>query len=233
MMTVVPTTSETLQEWYARHANADDYAGRCAMVLLPGLAGKRVLDVNCRKGKGVYKFAEAVGSEGYVLGTAVLAQDVAKAREGILRATERAGLVTANMAFDRAFPEELQQVAEDGAFDLVYLNASINVVYDPFAVFVAAKQALAPQGKLLWYTVLAEVPVEAEVLEAARRAGDCVAAAPDAETVKAQLLRAGFTHVEILRHIPAAWLTGTQAASPAADLSGASSAPYEALITAY
>ena len=54
--------------YYAALSPAAGFQGRCAMSIPADIEGKRVLDVCCRKGKGAFALADAVGPSGYVIG---------------------------------------------------------------------------------------------------------------------------------------------------------------------
>ena len=172
---------EALQAWYAALDDTGAYSRRCHLYVPEGLAGLRVLDVNCRNGKGACKLAEAVGPEGFVLGTCLREEQVAAARAGEAKGLARAGLSQSNMAFAQAFPEDLRAVCPDGSFDMAYLNSSVNVAADPDAVLAEMRRVLAPGGLLVCSTAVADGPRDARVREAARRLGNCVQAAPPLE----------------------------------------------------
>ena len=57
--------------YYAALSPAAGFQGRCAMSIPADIEGKRVLDVCCRKGKGAFALADAVGPSGYVIGVDV------------------------------------------------------------------------------------------------------------------------------------------------------------------
>ena len=63
--THVDAESSTEAKW---RRNARRHT-RCVMVLPDDLAGKRVLDIECRKGLGAFKIADRVGEGGFVVGT--------------------------------------------------------------------------------------------------------------------------------------------------------------------
>lgn len=184
---------ETLKAWYDALDDAVAYSRRCRLYVPDGLAGRRVLDVNCRNGKGPYKLCDAVGPQGFVLGTCLREAEVAKAR---------AGARTANIAFDQAFPEDLHAVAADDAFDVVYANNSLNVAFDPQAALAEAFRVLAPGGRLVLLTVCADGPRDAAVQATARRLGNTVQSAPALDALLAQLSALGFAGARVLHREP-------------------------------
>ena len=194
--------TEALQAWYGALNDEAAYSRRCWVYVPDGMAGLRALDVNCRNGKGAYKLAEAVGEEGFVLGTCVTAEQLAAARAGVAKALARAGLTTENLAFKQAFPEDLRGVAADDAFDVAYVNSSLNVAYDPVAVLMEVARVLAPEGRLVLATVCADGPRNAEVRAAARRLGNVVQAAPEFDPFLVKLGTLGFDKVRVLHRSP-------------------------------
>ena len=194
--------NDVLQKWYGELDDEVAYSRRCQLFVPEGIAGARALDVNCRNGKGAYKLAEAVGEDGFVLGTCVSAEQLAKARAGMAKALQRAGLAKENLAFAQAFPEDLGAVAADGAFDVVYVNNSLNVAFDPIAVLKEACRVLAPGGRLVLATVCADGPRSVEVRVAARKLGNVVQAAPQLEHLLAQLGALGFENAKVLDRRP-------------------------------
>lgn len=182
--------SETeLHAWYAGQEDAASFARRCAMYVPEGLRGKRVLDVNCRKGKGACKLADAVGADGFVVG-------IVLTPEQRLAASANAAKLD-NVAFYVEYPERLSVLPtmENGAFDVVYCNASINVVYDLELVLRQVARVLKPGGLLVCPTVVASSERDADVLAAARRMGNCVQAALPQVAFEAHLRCAGFADI--------------------------------------
>ncbi len=75
--THVDAESSTEAKW---RRNARRHT-RCVMVLPDDLSGKRVLDIECRKGLGAFKIADRVGEGGFVIGTDSSAEKIAAAQE--------------------------------------------------------------------------------------------------------------------------------------------------------
>ena len=203
--------SKALQGWYEELDDAAAYSRRCRVYVPEGLAGKRVLDVNCRNGKGAYKLAEAVSPEGFVLGTCVREEQVAAARAGMAKALGRAGLAAPNMAFEQAFPEDLGAVAADGSFDVVYMNGSINVAYNPMATIIEAYRVLAPGGRLVLATVCADGARSNKVRMAARKLGNVVQSAVWLDSFLMKLEMLGFADVRVLFREPVDATAGVEA----------------------
>lgn len=184
---------KALRAHYERMDRADAYVAKCKMWLPDGLAGKKALDVGCRRGKGVYEISEHVGQGGFVVGVDWNAAFLEKAREGERRALDRSGFAESNMAFVAGTPEEADAAAAAWApFDVAIANSVMNLAYDRPAAYAAIARALRPGGLFYHATVTADADPDAEALRAACDAGDARAAATSEETLLAELKAAGF-----------------------------------------
>ncbi|MEC4272204.1 methyltransferase domain-containing protein [Adlercreutzia sp. R25] len=169
-------------------------ASRCFMAL-EGVtwAGKRVLDVGCRRGKGVFKLSERVGTDGYVVGVDWRPDFVNAARLAVPAALRRSGLATSNMEFREAFPEDLAAAGlADASFDVVYLN-NVCVLFADFPrVLRECARVLVPDGLLVMEApVAAQNPTEADLV-AAYAEGDSLKAARTQQQLESWLSQAGF-----------------------------------------
>lgn len=166
---------------------------RCKMWLPAGLEGKRVLDVGCRRGKGAYKLAEAVGPEGFVLGVDWSPGYLDAARQGAVRAAEKAGLEAFPLEFALAFPECMAEAGvEAGSFDVVVANSVLNAALSIEKALCEASRALKPGGLLYFATLVAQE--ERDALERAQAAarGDVVGSALPWDGLERALAAAGF-----------------------------------------
>lgn len=129
---------------------------KCRMALSGvDLAGKRVLDVGCRRGKGVYKLSELVGPGGFVVGIDWNSSYLEEARAGVSAALARSGLSASNMEFRRAFPEDLTTAGiGDGDFEVVYVNNGCMLFADPIRAARECFRVLAPSGLLVLEAVI-------------------------------------------------------------------------------
>ena len=175
----------------------------CRMALAnTDLAGKRILDIGCRRGKGAYKLSELAGPEGFVLGIDWRAPFVAQAQEGITAALNRSGLSESNLAFRTAYPENLRDAnIEDGSFDAVYLNNGITLLYDPLEALRECARALTPEGLLILEAVVSEEPHDTAAIEAARIAGSSIGAACTEPKLLAWLAAAGFDKPAVIERV--------------------------------
>lgn len=175
----------------------------CHMALAnTDLAGKRILDVGCRRGKGAYKLSELAGPQGFVLGIDWRPAFVAQAQEGMAAALDRSGLSESNLAFRTAYPENLRDAdIEDSSFDVVYLNNGITLLYDPIEALRECARTLTPEGLLILEVVIAEEPHTAAAIEAARAAGSSIGAALPESELLAWLAAAGFDQPTVVERI--------------------------------
>lgn len=186
-----------LEAYYGALSVDGGFEGTCRMVLPDDLAGKRILDVECRNGKGTFALAERAGADGFVLGVDHDAAAVARARKGEEAAWRQAGLSASNMEFAVGYPEELQAAGVPAAFfDLAFCNCSMNLAYDPERAFASQFAALASGGRLLFDATVASAPRDFGVLASARVVGNAVQASLFFDDLRALLERVGFVEVE-------------------------------------
>ena len=135
--------------YYASLASAVGFQGRCSMSIPADIEGKRVLDVCCRKGKGAFALADAVGPSGFVVGVDPDAGNIAAARIAA-PGNHRAGSSWGNhLRFSQAIPENLSAARiDDVAFDLVYINSVLNLAWSLPASLAEFARVLVPGGRL-------------------------------------------------------------------------------------
>lgn len=183
---------DDLVSYYASLPTKDGYDSRCAMQLPGGLDSQTVLDLGCRKGKGVYKLSDAAGPTGNAIGVDWREEFIDAARAGEEKAAQRNDLPKSNMEFIVAYPEMLDQAGiEEESLDCVYVNSVMNLFYDPAHVFKIIGRLLKPAGLLVCQTVLAAGPRDAGVIADARRIGNVVQAAPNRKRLAQWLHNAG------------------------------------------
>ena len=187
-----------LREHYADMEREGGYVSTCRMWLPDELAGARVVDVGCRRGKGVYEISERVGAAGFVLGVDWSAAFLEAAQAGERHALDKSGLAASNMAFALGYPEEVDRVAGLGTFDVAIANSVLNLAYDRMAAYAALARTLRPGGLFHYAAVVAEEEPGERALAEACAVGDVRAAAQTEERLLAELRDAGFERCEVV-----------------------------------
>ncbi|MBR3182029.1 MAG: methyltransferase domain-containing protein [Eggerthellaceae bacterium] len=166
---------------------------------LPGMKGKCVLNVCCRRGKGVYKMSAMVGAEGRVIGVDWSPSYIADAKDGEQSALRKNHLKESNMEFHVAYPESLIEAGiGDNSVDIVYINNVMTLVYDPQATIKEFRRVLKPDGLLVCETIFASGQRENAVVEKARSIGNSIQAARTKEEFFELLDNAGFGEPDIV-----------------------------------
>ena len=170
------------------------FASVCKM-LLPReeLKGKKVLDICCRRGRGVYKLSSLVGDGGEVMGVDWSPSYVEEAKDGMSRAGRESGLSRNNMEFRVAFPEDLIGAGiGSSVYDAIYVNNVITLFYDQEQAIREFGRVLKPGGLLILETIFADRPRTDSVVDEARSIGNSVQAARTEQENFAWLEAAGF-----------------------------------------
>lgn len=171
--------NEEIVAYYEQLPAKGGFDSFCKMSLPGGLNGKKVLNLGCRRGKGVYKLSDLVGPTGHVIGVDWREGFIEQAREGEARAAEKNGLEKSNMSFIVAYPEDLCNCGiKEESLDVVYVNSVFNLFYDRPGVLRQIGRLLKPAGLLVCQTVLATRPRDEQVVAEARKIGNAVQAAP-------------------------------------------------------
>ena len=169
------------------------YASLCHMSLPPDLEGMAVVDIGCRRGKGVFKLSERVGADGRVIGIDWVPDHIAEATERMDRAWRETRLPKNNMEFHLGFPEDLSAFGlDDDSVDAVFVNSILHLTFRPRVVLSEIHRILKPGGMLICNIALADAPRDEDVVEDARRIGNSIQAAPFREDFLNQLANLGF-----------------------------------------
>ena len=118
--------------------------------------GERVIDVGSGAGLDSMIAANAVGTEGGVVGVDMTPEMLEQARAG----AGEAGI--ANVEFRRGLAEELP--VEDGWADLVISNGVINLVPDKVGAYREIARVLKPGGRVQIADICVEKPVPESAL---------------------------------------------------------------------
>ncbi|MGI6221194.1 MAG: methyltransferase domain-containing protein [Coriobacteriales bacterium] len=163
------------------------------------MKGMKVLDVACRRGKGVYKISSKVGSGGIAIGVDWSEQYIKEAEAGSVRAAHDNGLPENNMDFMVAYPEDLLSAGIGASsIDMVYINNVATLLYDQQAAYAEFARVLKPNGVFVLETILTDREPNPEVVEAARGIGNSIQAAGSRETLVDTLTKAGFKQIDFL-----------------------------------
>lgn len=172
-------TDGQLEHYYSQMNREFGYASLCHMSLPAGLEGMTVLDVGCRRGKGVFKLSERVGASGHAIGVDWTAEHIAEAVDRMDRAAMETGLPSNNMEFHLAYPEDLLAAGlGDAVVDMVFVNSVLHLMCEPKRALAEMHRVLKPGGLLVCEVALADGPRDCAVVEAARGLGNSIQAAP-------------------------------------------------------
>ncbi|MGN0072744.1 MAG: methyltransferase domain-containing protein [Coriobacteriales bacterium] len=163
------------------------------------LKGKKVLDVQCRRGKGVYKLSARVGAAGKAIGvdSSQAYIDDAKAYEH--DAARRSGLPKSNMSFHVAYPENLLEAGiGSNSLDVVYINNVINLAYNPAEALREFARVLKPGGLLICETAVADRKRDESIIEQARQIGNSIQAGRTQEEFAKLMEEAGFGQAQVV-----------------------------------
>lgn len=119
------------------------------------MRGMTVLDVACRRGKGVYEIAEDVGPSGHAIGIDWDPSCIDAARNGIAHALTKMPWHDSAQASDPTidflvgYPENLigAGIAPE-SIDLVFVNTAINSFFDSDEAYAQITHVLRPGGRL-------------------------------------------------------------------------------------
>ena len=186
-----------LSQYYGQAQFEYGFASLCKMTLPDNLGGKCVLDIGCRRGKGVFKLSARVGETGSVIGVEWASEHVKEARERCDRAWRDSGLTENNMTFLQGYPEDLlgAGVAEQSC-DVVFVNSVVNLALDPKLVFQQIFRVMKPGALLICETVIADAPRAEDVVLRARALGNSIQAAPFKGSFEAMLAEIGYARPE-------------------------------------
>lgn len=184
---------QKLADFYASQPKEWGFHSQCKMTFIGDIRGRKVIDIDCRRGKGVIKLSDYVGQKGFALGVDPSPEFVEIGLSFMDEAWRKNGLIANNMDYRVGYPENLAVAGvRDGEFDLVFANSSINLAYDPRAAFAEFYRVLRPGGVLMYDAVVAEQERDPEVVEKAREIANSIQSALSRETVNAYAREAGF-----------------------------------------
>lgn len=151
--------------------------------------GETVLDLGSGAGFDALLAARQLAGTGRVIGVDMTAAMVAKARRNAAKSGFK------NVEF-RLGEIEALPVADAGV-DLIISNCVINLSPEKPRVFAKAFRVLKSGGRLAISDVVATQPLPADVREQLPLIGACIGGASLVDELKAMLVAAGFTRVDI------------------------------------
>ena len=189
----LPSEAE-LAAYYGGKQFEYGFTSVCKMLLpVSDLKGKKVLDICCRRGRGVYKLSAMVGNKGTAIGVDWSRSYIEEAKDGANRAWHDSGLAGNNMEFRVAYPEDLISAGFGTAtMDVVYINNVMTLLYDQEQALREFGRVLKRGGLLILETIFADRERDENVVAQARAVGNSVQAARTQEENYAWLEAAGF-----------------------------------------
>jgi arsenite methyltransferase len=161
----------------------------------PLTPGEHVVDLGSGGGFDCFVAAQAVGSDGAVIGVDMTPEMLAKSSETATL------LGLDNVEFREAILEELP--IEDGWADVVIANGVINLVADKATVFAQAYRALKPGGHIQFADIANGKPLPEQAVCNIDLWTGCVGGGKPVDDWCALLADAGFTDVSVGRPIDA------------------------------
>jgi len=193
--------------WVATEEETERHTGpfgAAALAVAAPSAGEAVLDVGCGCGSTTVALGAAVGAGGSVLGVDLSAAMLARARERAFTSESR------HVRFRRADV----QVADlgSGSFDLVFSRFGVMFFADPVAAFANLHRSLRPRGRMVlacwqapsanpWMAVVNRGAARIFSLEPPSHDAPGPFALCDPDRLRAVLLVAGFSAVEVTAHV--------------------------------
>lgn len=225
------SSAEALRAHYSGKQFEYGFASMCKMVLpVAELKGKRILDICCRRGRGVYKLSGMAGDKGSALGIDWNRAYIEEAKDGMARAWRDSGLSRNNMEFRVAYPEDLIAAGIGTAtMDAVYVNSVVTLFYDQAAALREFGRVLKPGGLLVLETVFADRPRSEGVVARARELGNSIQAALTKEENCAMLAAAGFGEPQVVESYEVPVNRGYKAGSVVEVAPGDEDVRYEAV----
>ena len=188
----------SIDAYYRNREHEFGFASMSRMTL-PNMDGQRVLNVCCRRGKGVFKMSALVGAKGRVIGTDWSSAYIEEAKADSEKAWRKNHLKESNMEFHVAYPEDLMEAGiGNNSVDAVYINNVMTLLYDQGEALKEFYRVLKPGGLLICETIFASAPRDKKVVEQARAIGNSIQAAGTLEELFALIADAGFEAPEIV-----------------------------------
>ena len=187
------TNYNVLKNYYETHVCEFAFSRKCKMTFKAVLSGLKVLDLNCRRGKGIVKLASYAGDKGHVVGIDPSTSLIEDAKAYVEKSRFEAKFGKCKVSLMQAYPEDLKSCGmTDASFDVVFANSSINVAYSPMRVLYEIYRVLKPGGLLVLDSVVSEGEQDKTTIQGAREIGNVIQAAISRTTLEILLNEIGF-----------------------------------------
>ncbi len=192
-------SAQELADFYKSRAFDWGFASICKMTFAPSLVkDKVVLDIGCRRGRGVYKFSAKVGKKGKVIGIDWAPSFIEEAKAGAERAWRDSGLPANNMEFYVAYPEDLISAGiGNNTIDVIYINNVITLIANPHQALCEFARVLKDDGLLICETVYSDKKRDEDIAAQAKKIGNSIQAAHTQAEFEELLRACGFSIPEI------------------------------------
>jgi SAM-dependent methyltransferase len=157
--------------------------------------GEIVVDLGSGAGIDVFIAAKFVGANGKAIGVDMTDRMLSVARENQPRVASALGYDC--VEFREGFLEQIP--VESKSADLITSNCVINLSSDKPRVFAEMWRVLKDHGRILISDIVAETPVPSHLKTNAQLWGECIVGALTQEEFVAELERAGFYGLEVLK----------------------------------
>lgn len=155
--------------------------------------GETVLDLGSGAGVDVFRAANAVGSDGYVIGVDMTPEMITRARANAAK-----GEYT-NVEFRLGDIENLP--VDDNSVDVVISNCVINLVPDKMRVFNEIHRVLKPGGRFSVSDIVTQGDIPDSIRQDMKMWAGCVSGALDRDIYLGLVEEAGFSSIQVEQYI--------------------------------
>lgn len=144
-----PINRKALEKHYASFHTTAGHRAVCRLLLPEAseVEGKRALDLDCRKGKGILGLCDKIGEAGHVIGIDASADNLAIAAEYAAKRHWAHEDWPRYLQFVQGYKEDLAAAGiESESVDVVFVNSSLNVSYDLEKALTEIYRVLASNG---------------------------------------------------------------------------------------
>ena len=192
-------TDEQIQAHYTALPRTGGLVSKCEMWLPPQLEGATVVDLFCRRGKGVYGIAERVGEQGLAYGVDPSSEFIEDAIAHAAENSPSGSYEGSNMRFLVGVPEKLVEAGvPEASADIVIINSALNLVCSLPQSLEQIAAVLKPGGEFFHAGLVVDGELPVEVAEQLAEKGSAFGTAPLEDELIAAITDAGFDTVSIV-----------------------------------